>query len=270
MSEEIYNNHFGTSFGFSLTKETGMEEICNGIYTNAHSFRDFGLHPAEKPVIKTPEKQESEIEVTGRDGPIDTSEALDGMPHYLNREGTWRFSALGGRSTWGTIYTKLKNELHGKVKDIVLDEEPTGYYRGRITVEEPEYDDKKGVAYFELSANLEPWKYDFTETDEDWLWDPFDFETGIIREYGEIVINNGASLTIYGSKIPLVPDLIVSAGSLTVEYTVNGTAKSVVLVSGTDGNIDNTPDLVLREFEEKTLIFSGSGTLKIKYKTGVL
>lgn len=265
-----YESNYGTSFGFAKTQTAGMKPICKGLYTDAHSFRDFGLYPTEKPIITTPEIQSSEIEVTGRDGTIDTTETLDGMPHYFNREGTFKFSAVGGRHTWGTIYAKLKNRLHGKVKNIIIDEEKDGYYRGRLTVEEPEYDPEKGVAYFEITANLEPFKYDFTTTVEPWLWDPFSFITGVIRNYSAVEVNN-SSVTVYGSKIPIVPNIKVTSGSLSVTYTnADGQSKTVALSNDSGGNIENTPDLILKDESPVVLQFTGSGTIQIEFQTGVL
>lgn len=264
-----FERQFGTSFGFvkSATKPSGYstkDAIVAGIYTHGHSFRDYGLYPVEKPVITAPEIQVNEVEVPGRDGLLDATEALDGIVHYYNREGTFKFSKVGDRSQWDAAYAMLKNDLHGKRKQIVIDEEADGYYYGRITVEEPEYDKEKKTAIFELTANLEPFKYDFAESYEDWLWDPFSFVTGVIREYGSITITNSGSVVLYGSKITTVPDIYVTSGSLSVSWS----GHSAVALS-TGSNIEKTPDLVLSE-TPITLNFTGSGVISIKFKTGVL
>lgn len=265
-----YINHYGTSFGFvqAATRPEGYkasDEIMKGIYTHGHSFRDFGLYPTEKPVIIAPEVQVTEIEVPGRDGILDTTETLDGLVHYYNREGIFLFSQVGGRNKWDGTYELLKNELHGKRKQIIIDEEANGYYEGRLTVEEPEYDSERGVAYFEITANLEPFKYDFTESDEDWLWDPFSFITGVIREYGETAISSSGSIVLYGSKISTVPDIYVVSGNLSVSWDGHS---AVELDEGS--NIEKTPDLILTDEAPITLNFTGTGTVKVKFRTGVL
>ena len=265
-----YEYNYGTSFGFSKTQSTGMKPIVNGIYTDAHSFRDFGLYPKEKPVIETPEVQVTEIEVPGRDGRIDTSELLDGIVHYYNRQGTFKFSQIGGRETWDSTYALLKKKLHGKRKQIVIDEEPDGYYEGRITVEEPEYDSERKVAYFELSANLEPFKYRFMESDEDWLWDPFSFINGVINEAcGETQITNSGTVTIIGGQNAVVPNIIVSNISGSHFYvSYPGHTGNVELFAG--DNLDNTPDLILKDDEDITLTFTGTAKVRIKFRAGVL
>lgn len=276
----MYDKQYGTSFGFvkttGSTPPTGYsanDMIVRGIYTHGHSFRDYGLYPHEKPVIETPEIQKDEVEIPGRDGYLDLTESLDGMVHYFNRDAEFSFVAIGGRKTWDTIYKRLKNDLHGRIKKIVVDEEPDGYYYGRLTVEEPKYDDKKGIAIFTITGNLDPWKYDFSEDDGEWLWDPFSFVDGVIPNHRTYTFTDDPSTTddrtvvLGGSRMPVVPDIYVSSGSLTVTYTVGGTSKTVALDVGS--NLEKTPDLVLVD-GKKTLTFTGNGTMQIKYKAGWL
>lgn len=265
-----YIDHYGTSFGFVLseTRPAGYKKsdmIMAGIYTHGHSFRDYGLYPAEKPVIETPEIQTSEIEIPARDGILDATEALDGMVHYYNRTGTFRFSQVGGRKKWDSTYSMLKNNLHGKRMPIIIDEELDGFYEGRLTVNEPEYNSKTGVAIFEIEANLDPFKYGFTESNDDWLWDPFSFVTGVIREYGETQITTSGSITLYGSRMPVVPDIYVISGSLSVSWAGHS---AVALDTGS--NFEKTPDLVLTDEAPITLNFTGTGKVKVIYPTGVL
>lgn len=265
-----YINNYGTSFGFvkAATRPSGYkasDAIVNGIYTHGHSFRDYGLYPTEKPVIVTPEIQVTEIEVQGRDGLLDATEALDGIVHYYNREGTFRFSVVGNRKRWDAVYAKLKNDLHGKRKQIIIDEEKDGYYQGRLTVEEPEYDYEKGTAIFEITANLEPFKYDFSQSDEPWLWDPFSFVTGVIHNNGTTTISGSGTMVLYGSKITTVPDIYVVSGSLSVSWAGHS---AVSLDTGS--NVEKTPDLILTDSAPITLNFTGTGSVKVVFRTGVL
>lgn len=267
MSDNPYYNHFGTSFGFSKSG-TSAQKICNGLYTACHSFRDLGLYPRSKPIIKTPEVQTSEIEIIGKDGVFDTTESIDGTVHFFNREGVFEFSNISGRDTWDLTYEKLKR-LHGRKMKIVIDEEKDGYYYGRINIDDPDYDDKKGIAYYTIVADLEPFKYDFNTTIEPWLWDPFSFTKGIIRDYSNIIITNSGNIKIYGSRIPVVPDIYVVSGNLNVTYTnMNGVQKTVSLETGS--NIEKIYDLYLINDSPVVLQFSGTGTLRIEYQTGVI
>lgn len=310
MIYEPYLHEFGTSFGFTLTPPIGTgtgtitqaqyeaiykpKEIFKGIYTESHSGRDLGLYPRSKPRIISPELQLSGIEVPGRNGRLDTTEALDGMQHYFNSEGVFEFTAIG-RENWSSAYFKLRNKLHGKKMPIVLDEEPDGYYVGRLTVDEPEYDHQSGEAFFTVTADMEPFKYSFDNvTNGEWLWDPFCFPTGIIRNYHHIEIGEdsisvqrsrnplpryadintveipGKTMVIYGTAIPTVPNIVVSSGTLSVTYIPAGsdTPKTVALTIG--DNEDKMDDLILSDDSGTELTFIGTGTIAIEMKTGWL
>lgn len=53
-----------------------------------------------------------------------------------------------------------------------------------------------------LKFECDPYKYELTATDEDWLWDPFDFEEGVIKEYGNQNVDGTLVLTVIGSPMP--------------------------------------------------------------------
>ena len=260
-----YADKFGTSFGFALSdSEDGR--IVNGITTNGHSYRDFELLPVEKPVIEPAKVDEHYVEIPGMDGRIDMTESLDGVVHYKTRKGLFRFVSIG-RDNWDAVFKRLKSRLHGKKTEIVLDEDPTGYYKGRLSVEKPEYDYKTTKATYEVTGNLEPYKYEFNATDEDWLWDTFDFENGVIREYGNIEIDGTLDVEIIGSDMPVTPDIKLLSGSATVTFTGH-TGSPITLRSGS--NLDQLYELILRDNATITLHFAGSGTVSISYETGWL
>lgn len=281
--EWYYYDKFGTSFGFVKTTErtpptgyTVNDMIVRGIYTHCHSLRDLGLHPHSKPRIISPDIQSDPQEVAGRDGLLDDAEEMDGTVHFFNREGVFEFVNIDGRETWDASERRLK-KLHGRKVQIVVDEDPTGYYYGRLHVDEPEYDSEGGKAFYTVTADLEPFKYDFNTTIEPWLWDPFSFIDGVIRSYGNKTVSgtskNPASITIYGSMIPTVPDIQVLSGSLSVKYTnMYGTQRTVPLTTGTTPgiNLGKLYDLYLTDDSPKVLQFVGSGTINIAFRTGVI
>lgn len=276
-SNWYYYDKFGTSFGFTKDSTKGTE-IVKGIYSTCHSLRDLGLHPRSKPRIISPDIQSDPQEMPGHDGLLDDAEEMDGTVHFFNREGVFEFVNIDGRETWDACEKRLKR-LHGRKKQIVLDEDPTGYYYGRLHVDEPEYDSEGGKAFYTVTADLEPFKYDFNTTVEPWLWDPFSFIDGVARDvargsddnnygYSTIKIDN-STITIYGSMIPTVPDIRVKSGTLSVTYTnMYGNSRTVPLVTGS--NLGKVYDLYLTDDKPKVLKFTGSGVIDIVYKTGVI
>jgi len=277
-----YYNKFGTSFGFVKTEGTtpptgytANDMIVRSVYTHCHSLRDLGLHPRSKPRIISPDIQSDPQEVAGRDGLLDDAEEMDGTVHFYNREGIFEFVNIDGRETWDASERRLK-KLHGRKVQIVLDEDPTGYYYGRLHVDEPEYDSAGGKAFYTVTADLEPFKYDFNTTVEPWLWDPFSFIDGVIRSYGNKTVSgtaqNPASITIYGSMIPTVPDIYVksiSSAPLKVTFeNMFGESKTVTLSTGS--NLGKLYELYLTDDSPKVLQFEGSGVIDIVFKTGVI
>jgi len=264
-----YETHLGTNFGF--VKGTG-EYPVKGIKGTPHSFREYGIYPASKPVISAPEVQSSFIDIPGRDGALDTTETLDEVVHYRNREATFEFVCVDKRDKWDVVYHNLLRDLHGRNRKIIIDEEPDGYYEGRLTVSEPEYDGKKGEAFFTIEGNLQPFKMQFNNSWEDWLWDPFCFETDYIEEYNNKdvsgTVRNPQTITLYGSDYTQVPDIVLNSGTVSVTYiNINGDEVTKALVSGS--NLETTPDLVLRR-SSLDLNFTGTGNITIKHSWGWL
>jgi hypothetical protein len=96
---------------------------------------------------------------------------------------------------------------------IILDEDPSYYYIGRVTVNEWESDKRTSV--ITITADVDPYKYRMQSTTEDWLWDPFNFETGVIRYYRNLPVWGEMSITVIGDQMDVIPVITVSN-----DYTV--------------------------------------------------
>lgn len=266
-----FEDNLGVTFGFE-TSATGTRPI-RGIKAIDHSFRSFGLLPHKKPVITAPEVQsDGIIDVPGMDGGIDPTEALDGVVHYRMREFEAEYVHIGNRAEWDAVYHDVLAAIHGQRLQIILDEDSTGYYEGRFTVEEPEYDSKKKEMFLTITGTLQPFKWSFTDSSEDWLWDPFSFIDGVIEEYSEITVVSGTAkkVTLYAGHNSEVPDIYLNSAddSVSVSYKdITGVTKTVSLQHGS--NVENTPDLLLRR-KPVELTFTGAGTLSISHRRGLL
>jgi hypothetical protein len=75
---------------------------------------------------------------------------------YKNRKMTFEFVTKADRENWSAIYSDILNELHGQLKEIALDDDPMHYYKGRVTVGDPERDGKLVVV--KMTAEVEPLK----------------------------------------------------------------------------------------------------------------
>ena len=99
---------------------------------------------------------------------------------------------------------------------------------------------------------------------EDWEWDPFNFETGIIREYREIRVDGSLKFIIEGRRKNVVPAFtVVSDDGSGLQVRFNGTTYN--LPDGTSRVLN----IVIRS-GTNTLYFTGNGTVSIDYRGGRL
>ena len=225
---------------------------------NKDLFADFGLVPVARPVVAMPKPKTSYVDVSGVDGALDLSETLAGMMLYANREGTWEFMAANRYRDPKARLHELSNFLHGRYMRVILEDDPGYYYMGRLTVRPGKLD--RGFLRVTIAYNLEPYKYELTSSTEDWLWDPFSFETGIIREYGSLTVDGTLAVTVAGSARPSIPTITCSA-AMTVAY--KGTTYNLA------AGANRLTDIVIGE-NEAVMTFTGSGTVSIDYRGGWL
>lgn len=127
---------------------------------------------------KMPAPKVNKIEIPGLDGYLDITEAIIGRVIYSEREINAKLTVTGNKKTIEYNLSDFFNEFHGnKVKIVLPDRE--GYLEGRCIIEDTERHIRSGT--ITASFVCQPFFYDNTEAgDEDWLWDLFSFEQGII------------------------------------------------------------------------------------------
>lgn len=229
-----------------------------------HSFKDFGIYPKTKGMPDPPKVQKEFIDIPGMDGSLDASQALDGLVHYEDRDYSQDFYIVDREADWHTIYSNILNILHGRHMLLIFDDDPLWYYEGRIEVGDPKPDDA-GYITIAIKGTLKPYKYNInSSTDEDWLWDPFDFETGVIREYKDIPIDGSGTVTVVGSLMPVVPTITVASEDGT-GMTVTYAGRTYQLVDG-----DNRIPAMTIQADDYDMRFVGTGTVTIYFREGSL
>ena len=154
-----------------------MYQNYSATLNGKHTYTDYGLYVTNTNPVEPPEVKAEYIEVPGRNGQIDLTEALTGYTVYNNRQIVLE---LGGRKRsqeWPGFMSNFLNDLHGKPVKVIFDNDPSYYYQGRATVES-DYEKGNEIARFTLTINAEPYKYSNQSTTEPWLWDPFSFVDG--------------------------------------------------------------------------------------------
>lgn len=221
-----------------------------------HTYDDFGLR-IKSINIGLPDVKTNKIELPGADGYVDMTDYFGAR--YENRS-IKIVCDLEDKTyeRWTSAISQISNYVHGKKRKLILDWDAGYYYAGRGKCE---YDkDNRIYSEITLTFDCEPYKYEFTATDDDWLWDPFDFETGVIREYGSMAVNGRLDFVALGSPMPVVPEIIVSSA---MQVTFDGITYQ--LRSGTN----YFPDIEVRE-GDNPMVFTGNGTVTVKYRGGSL
>lgn len=223
---------------------------------NIKSHEDWGLK-LETIQLSFPEAKTDQIDIPGANGVIDLTE-VNGQVCYKNRTMTLTFSLDDDYAEWHLLSSMIAKELHGKVIKCILPDDPNYYYEGRFSLDSKKTNDV--ITDIVITGDVHPFKMDVYSSSEEWLWDPFSFEDGIIRSYHDIEISGTTSVSVIGSEMPVVPKFICSTD---MDLEFNSSVFHLSAGETTDY------DIILSEGENQ-LIFTGHGTVTIEYRGGIL
>lgn len=235
--------------------------FVNSAGTSKHTWKDWKIVPTSRPVFLPPSVKTVTVDIPGADGILDMTESLTGEVQYNNRTGSVEFQ-VENRNSWYDVYSDIMDFIHGQQMKAILDDEPVYYYTGRFSVNEwksEQYRSKIVIDY-----NVEPYKMEMFSSLEDWEWDSFNFETGIIREYKDLRVDESLTFVIEGRRKSVIPSFTVASddgSGLRVKF--NG--ETYDLPDGTTRVVN----IVTRD-GKNTLVFTGNGTVSIDYRGGRL
>lgn len=214
-----------------------------GIYFNdIHTGTDWDLtmnqYKLEPPSVKT-----NYLEIEGRDGPIDLTEALCDEPKFSARQLELKFILTEGNfDSRNTLLSTIYNTVHGR-RITFKDEDHTGYHlEGRFAVE----DSGNDLAYgeIEIVGTMNPF----------WLKD---VETSTFTEAGSSKTCN-----------------VTNNGRMTVYLTVTTTAKSNIQYEGGSYSLGagtfELVDLPVKGGETVQFTVTSTGTTTFKWREGQL
>ncbi len=225
-----------------------------------HTYKDWNLILTSTD-IDFPDPKTETVDIPGADGELDFSEVLTGDISYKNRTISFEFEMIDRFANWKNKISEISNYLHGKKFKIILDEDSSFYYFGRVTVNN--FKSNKSTGTITIEADVEPYKCDIYASNEDWLWDTFNFETGIINETKELQVNGELEVAIYGRRKKVVPK--INCNSLENQMQVVFKGETYNLSNGTQKILN------IEICEEKNVLkFIGIGTISIEYRGGSL
>lgn len=230
-------------------------------YGEKNTWDDWHLIPSSRPVFNPPSTKTQYVDLPGGNGQIDLTEALTGYPVYENRTGSHEFYVENGCKEWSDLYSEIMNYLHGKSMEAYLEDDPYYVYVGRFEVNEWKSD--KWNSVITIDYNVYPYKKERNSSLDDWLWDPFDFENGVIREYKSLSVSGSLTLKIPPTVEPISPTIIVSNASGEFKVAIKG--KTYTLQNGTN----YLPDVTIST-EEINMVFTGTATVSVDLRGGKL
>lgn len=144
-----------------------------------NTWDDWRLVPTSRPLFNPPPPKVKTLEIPGGDGVIDLSQSLTGYPVYQNRTGSIEFVVLNGFKEWQEAYSDIMDHLHGQRMRAILEDDPDYFYEGRFSVNAWKSD--KDNSKITIDYDVGPYKWTLLTSIDDWLWDPFNFQNGVIR-----------------------------------------------------------------------------------------
>ena len=235
------------------------------IIDDKNTWDDWHLIPSSRPFVSPPTVLENYIEIPGRDGFIDMSELLGGRPHYGPRSGSWEFIVdpdYALSEPWDTKFSKIMRYLHGKTHHVTLEDDRYCYYEGRLKVNSWRSD--ANWSSITIGYVLQPYKREmYMVGTEDWVWNPFDFETGVVEDYYGLPVSGSSTVEVIGGDEPVVPTIVVNNMGSSFSVSFGGTSYPLV-----NGN-NTIPQIRLTEGSNE-LIFSGVGTVSVQFRRGWL
>ena len=229
-----------------------------------HSWKHWHLVPVSRPVINPPTERTNLVTVAGMDGSWDLSQAVAQRPVYNDREGTLEFYVEN--DYWNTAYTTIQNALGGKRHMVILDDDRSHFYYGAVWVDKWKSD--KGHSTIALKYRLNPYKKERYSSVEPWLWDNFNFDMDIIREYENCYVNGTRQLEVPGTDQVNRAEISILRGELTVTvYRYVGSSGSKVYSATL-----TAPQKTVIKVDNSRYVFqfTGTGYYTIEYRGGLL
>ncbi|WP_026523305.1 hypothetical protein [Butyrivibrio sp. MB2005] len=204
-------------------------------FNGLRSYTDLGLVLYSKtispPVIRT-----TTVEIPGRDGNLDITEALTGRVTYEDREIIFAFRIPKPKKEWANVYSKVLNSIHGKKMDIILDDDPDYYYTGRVAVDE--FSTNRNLSEIVVKCLVSPKKT---------------YKTGIKQT---VAVSGTKAITLKNDGLPVVPDITTDK-----EMDVTFSGKTYHLSPGKNRVFD-----ILLPQGSTSLTFNGTGNVTVEYK----
>jgi len=203
-----------------------------------------------------------EVTVPGRDGTLDLSNALGGV-YYENRRIEMSFSCVNYiADMFHVLASDMRNALDGKIVRAEFSHDTTFFWRGRAQV-----DAKWCGRWSKISVTVdaEPFKYNVTSSYDPWLWDTFNFYSGIITQASDIELTGETvSEVLPADPARGKPTLWLNTGNAQARLSTEKVWHTL------KPGANMIPEIRLNPDGETTLLLNGTGSVGIEYRIGSL
>lgn len=201
-----------------------MDAITNGVTikvgsSSFHSFNDFRLAIGNTDYISEPEYEDIYVDIPGRQGFLDLSEVIAGRPVYHSREISIEFGGVKANpNDWDAAISDLRNKFHGKIVQLIFDNDPDWYWTGRAEINDFEHERQLGTFKFEIPSAS-----------------PFKYSINVVPNLSNLSLSTtGRSISIPVTGQPVNPEFVISnTGTSTVTISATGKPTKTVNAVGT-------------------------------------
>lgn len=197
----------------NLSEEGGFSLYHSITFGDKNTWDDWRLVPSSRPVFNPPAQKVKTLDIPGGDGVLDLSQALTGYPVYQNRTGSLEFIVMNDFKPWHMAYSDIMDYLHGQTLRATLEDDPEYFYEGRFTVNA--WKSQKDWSRIVIDYNVGPYKWAQINSIEEWPWDPFNFQNGVIRPtlFSNITVTTEPKTLSFDAALfgraPICPNFIV-------------------------------------------------------------
>lgn len=189
-----------------------------------HSYLDWFLIPQERFMVAPAEVKSVTIDIPASNGVLDLTEALTGASTFNSIEGSFDFYVDNDKIQtlpdmypnrnvelfWVELYRDICAFLHGKVRYLMIEDDPQWIYKGRFSV--GEYDASDGHwSQLKIDYILEPFKRLPWRDDGKWYWDSINLNTNRLGQerseyrYIEDLMNDMVNIEVDTEDYPATP-----------------------------------------------------------------
>ena len=166
-------------------------------FGNYHSYDDLKLLLNSKE-IGSPEVKIRKIDIEGADSSLDLTDFF-GEAKFENVTHKFQFSTIVPQAQFLSLFSTVKNALHGKKMRVILDDDPLFYYMGRCSVSG--FTNEKNVGMVNVECDCEPYKYKLEKT--------------VVSK----AVNGTETITLTNGRKRAVPEVVIAtSGSIRIEY----------------------------------------------------